>query len=102
MGYICAELRKPVEDTVYRKLLSQRADDIGYVYFVGMPLPPELSMNSSVTFIKTGTIRKPSGATCYTANRKSFYADTGRLYFSHQYGAGGRYSPYGSRRQSLP
>ena len=37
MGYICAELRKPVEDTVYRKLLSQRADDIGYVYFVGMP-----------------------------------------------------------------
>lgn len=94
MGYICAELRKPVEDTVYRKLLSQRADDIGYVYFVGMPLPPELSMNSSVTFIKS--------ATCYTANRKSFYADTGRLYFSHQYGAGGRYSPYGSRRQSLP
>ena len=25
MDYICAELRKPVEDTVYRKLLSQRA-----------------------------------------------------------------------------
>ena len=59
MGYICAELRKPVEDTVYRKLLSQRADDIGYVYFVGMPLPPELSMNSSVTFIKTGKSENP-------------------------------------------
>ena len=28
MGYICAELRKPVEDTVYKKLLSERADDI--------------------------------------------------------------------------
>ena len=55
IGYICAELRKPVEDTVYRKVLSKRAiGDIGYVYFAEMHLPPELSTDPSLTFIKIG------------------------------------------------
>lgn len=60
IGYICAELTKPVEDTIYRKVLSKRAiGDIGYVYFVWMALPPELSANPSVTFIKIGRSENP-------------------------------------------
>ena len=55
VGYICAELRKPVEDTVYRKVLSKRAiGDVGYVYFAEMHLPPGLSTDPSLTFIKIG------------------------------------------------
>lgn len=55
IGYICAELRKPVEDTVYRKVLSKRAiGDVGYVYFAEMHLPPGLSTDPSLTFIKIG------------------------------------------------
>ena len=60
IGYICAELRKPVEDTVYRKVLSKRAiGDIGYVYFAEMHLPPGLSTNRSLTFIKIGKSGDP-------------------------------------------
>ena len=55
IGYICAELKKPVEDTVYRKVLSKRAiGDVGYVYFAEMHLPPGLSTDPSLTFIKIG------------------------------------------------
>ena len=60
IGYICAELRKPVGDTVYRKVLSKRAiGDAGYVYFVEEHLPPELSRDSSLTFIKIGKSENP-------------------------------------------
>ena len=65
IGYICAELRKPVEDTVYRNVLSKRAivdiGSLGYVYFAEMHLPPGLSWagNPSLTFIKIGKSRNP-------------------------------------------
>ena len=60
IGYICAELRKPVEDTVYRKVLSKRVmgtvdvGSLGQVYFVKMRLPFGLSNDPSLTFIKIG------------------------------------------------
>ena len=61
--YICAELRKPVEDTVYRNVLSKKVigdiGSLGYVYFVEMYLPPGLSTNPSLTFIKIGKSGDP-------------------------------------------
>ena len=40
-------------------MLSKRANDKGYVYFVGMPLPPGLSKDPSLRFIKIGKSGKP-------------------------------------------
>jgi len=100
IGYICAELRKPVEDTVYRKVLSKRAigdiGSLGYVYFAEMHLPPELSTNPSLTFIKIGKSGDPGVrlSNLQTANPVD--------YISHRYGSGGRYSPYGTPKLSRP